>query len=1394
MADDFTLLQPRIEFIGDLTKFQSSLDEVKAKIKAFQRDNKLTINMSIGSSAGLEQAKSSTEKIKRSFDDATRAAGKLEKSNPGKPLDNAEKSAKRVSIAIGLLDGLRKGNTKDLDKLSHVASEYKKNIGASAASWKEQTSVVNKLQVELKNLKNIGPNEADAASKFNKDIKEAKDLRAEVNQIEEILKKNGIEKYSEVLTKGFKKASIAAVKFNKSLPFGNKAEIGSNRLPGFRDIKKQGLGKNQRVFLTPEDAKKAVGRFFVKYNEEIERNLRSTSKKDFNKGKQLAAHPDARFLADQQKRANADKQKAIKAQEKLQKSQQAANERQAKLERSSRAKEKKAKEFSLDKKRESALHSMAKALQQIEILQTKGQVSSRNLASTYIRIRDNIKAAKISAQELINTGNFSRAGQGSAIFGMASEAEKGIRSLKAAATQFDKLRSAEKRAIAFERTMRSLAATMTRFGGKAAKPVSDLSRFQAELSRLGRDIKKSHPHFLKTYKVISRFALAAYKISIAFKVLRRAIHFVIKSLRLLAKLAGIVVKSFLGIVGAALDIASALGGVVFGTFRKSVKGLLFPIFNLAEGFKQLARYAPLISAIGTIQFGRGIVNTFKDFDDEITRVNANLMNFARGAGSSFNAVRQRILDISDATVFTATETARATDILIRAGLNAQQAFTALTPTLNLAITGNTSIDKAADIVISAVNTFGLGVDKLEDLTDAIRSASVQAQVEVGDLAVTLQNAGFVFREAGISIEELLAITTQLGTQGVSGERAGTALRRGATEIIAATKKQLQQVNFLIKKGSGDANKNLSDFLDGTGAKFRPGGFLDLLDTFEKAKISLGDLQDLLGARGQFFAGIFGAGGVASIRRKLRIIQFDQQFNLAAKQSDILRKSMGNVLKVLKSIGENIQVNLVVPIEEKLMTAIDSIREGLLRVKGVIIGSDFSMFANTIVDTFGSIATKAASIANKIGKWIAYANLFAVSVGSGLLDKALVPLERIVDRISQKLGKAFGFSNDKITWEGVLAKSTEALKQIGPFVDRISEAFSRVSKAVAEFRSAIEGGDGWKAFATDLAGFLFKTLVSVFRSLAQIFGIELASTLDRVVFARLEAPLKSMLDAAIPTRTSALRQISEEGRIRTSLSVAASAAGGESSAVDRLIGSSVQIGVAKALLGLADKVKANDNVYAAQMERVLEDFKNKFDGDSRQGQLEEVKTLNEAFKDLAKSVGQNIDVFNGAVLGAQSARLSPAGAGVTVLNKLSDQIKRAIPEPVIQVWDAFAKSLRRTTNDFKNLDAKNFVAAALHTKDLVLEGLTGKTRLAERSEIETAEKLSPSLVGVADFFDRIQGSDIQVRQLEKAAETVTLLHSIEAALRSVVGQGNIETMQTIKNAVVEMADGHAGGME
>ena len=132
----------------------------------------------------------------------------------------------------------------------------------------------------------------------------------------------------------------------------------------------------------------------------------------------------------------------------------------------------------------------------------------------------------------------------------------------------------------------------------------------------------------------------------------------------------------------------------------------------------------------------------------------------------------------------------------KAGMTVEQSMAAAKGTLQLATAAGITAGQAAEITANALNAFSLQATEAGRVADLLAGAANASSAEITDIALSLQQAGAVFANAKVPIEDVVALIGEMANAGIKGSDAGTSLKtmmqrlQSPTDNAAAAMKAL----------------------------------------------------------------------------------------------------------------------------------------------------------------------------------------------------------------------------------------------------------------------------------------------------------------------------------------------------------------------------------------------------------------------------------------------------------------------------------------------------------------------------------------------------------------------------------------------------------------------------
>ncbi|WP_353854812.1 phage tail tape measure protein [Bacillus sp. Bos-x628] len=165
------------------------------------------------------------------------------------------------------------------------------------------------------------------------------------------------------------------------------------------------------------------------------------------------------------------------------------------------------------------------------------------------------------------------------------------------------------------------------------------------------------------------------------------------------------------------------------------------------------------------------------------------------------------IKLGESTSFSATETAQATEELVKAGVSTKDIINGgLAGALDLAAAGNLNLADAAEIASTALNAFKADSLSVSKAADILAGAANASATDVGELKYGLSQVSAVASGIGMSFKDTATALAVFAQNGVKGSDAGTSLKTMLSRLEPQTKAQREEMMELGLITSDGTNK------------------------------------------------------------------------------------------------------------------------------------------------------------------------------------------------------------------------------------------------------------------------------------------------------------------------------------------------------------------------------------------------------------------------------------------------------------------------------------------------------------------------------------------------------------------------------------------------------------
>lgn len=303
---------------------------------------------------------------------------------------------------------------------------------------------------------------------------------------------------------------------------------------------------------------------------------------------------------------------------------------------------------------------------------------------------------------------------------------------------------------------------------------------------------------------------------------------------------------------------------------------------------------------------RGLQNVttqYVEFDDEIFGATARF-KAAEKAGTDMTKVMENLRKAARKTgadtQFTAAQAAFGLNKFALAGFTSAEAIKALRSQVDLTTVTGEEFGRVTDISSDLLGAFGGAalesskkIEMLKKMNALLAVGTLSANVTMEDLFETLKSAAPIGTALGKSMADVIATTSVLGSAGIKGSEAATALKNIFLRLAAPTK----EVNAALR----ELNLRQEHFINNRGKLKSTAEIFGIIG--DKTK-GMSDVK--VAALFKSLAGLRGIAGAANISKNIGQIR-EQMIRMSKdpqkamlETAEMMRKSLGNRLKTLGS--------------------------------------------------------------------------------------------------------------------------------------------------------------------------------------------------------------------------------------------------------------------------------------------------------------------------------------------------------------------------------------------------------------------------------------------------------------------------------------------------------------
>ncbi len=401
--------------------------------------------------------------------------------------------------------------------------------------------------------------------------------------------------------------------------------------------------------------------------------------------------------------------------------------------------------------------------------------------------------------------------------------------------------------------------------------------------------------------------------------------------------------------------------------------------------------APLLAGAAISSAIVGSIKAGSDFEMVLSRI----QGVSGETAAAVDHAGERFKQLAQNSIFSASDVATGSQILVQAGLSLTEATKSLPTVMQLAAVGELNMSNAAEIATGTMNAFGLSINAIPAIANVLSKAADISQTNIGEMGEAMKQASTVAKEYQVDLVDMSAGIATLAQVNIRGSAAGTAFKNMLTNLVAPTEKGAKELAKL-----------------GVSAFDADGQMKDLPDTFKRLSDALKDLNEAdsaaainsifseRGAKGAInYMNALDSGKINEFTNALKGVADTQDY--LTKKQDLLNDTVGaqgkmafNALGVAMieafDASETGLMELTKSLKEFLLS--DSFKQGL---KDVVSG--FVSLVNAIKEALPLIGSLLAGLATSkfafaaAGALELAAGIGAAGAAASLLTLALGPV-------------------------------------------------------------------------------------------------------------------------------------------------------------------------------------------------------------------------------------------------------------------------------------------------------------------------------------------------------------------------------------------------------------------
>lgn len=229
------------------------------------------------------------------------------------------------------------------------------------------------------------------------------------------------------------------------------------------------------------------------------------------------------------------------------------------------------------------------------------------------------------------------------------------------------------------------------------------------------------------------------------------------------------------------------------TIDKQLRSIRAKLRMFSRSLSDLGGFGLRGGLLGTIATGFTI-REFVRFQDQLLFLQTKL----KVSDQVMQGLERTVRNLGKSTSFTSTEVAMAATEFAKAGFNVKETANSLQAALDLARGGQVDLSTSTTILANTMRTFKIDTELAAETASKFIAAARLGTLDIVNLSESLKESSGTFGNLNVSLDDALALITQVSLSSLKATKAGTSLNTAFTNLVRDIPKVEEAFKGLVK--------------------------------------------------------------------------------------------------------------------------------------------------------------------------------------------------------------------------------------------------------------------------------------------------------------------------------------------------------------------------------------------------------------------------------------------------------------------------------------------------------------------------------------------------------------------------------------------------------------------